>query len=134
MENVNNTTSGTSTNKYEKATNFVQLIGNLGRNPEVKELSNDNYLTKCSLATTEQYTDKAGKDVKNTTWHNLILWGKVAKLAGESLQKGNRIKVLGKLISNNYEDTKGQKRYETAIQVMEYQVIELKKTENDLPF
>ena len=97
--------------------NKVQLIGNLGQNPEVKELNGGKKLAKFSLATNETYRNKAGEKVTDTQWHNLIAWGKTAEIVEKYVKKGSEIAVEGKLLNRNYTDKEGVKRYVTEIQV-----------------
>jgi single-strand DNA-binding protein len=103
--------------------NSVRLIGNLGMNPEIKEIGNDKKLAKFSLATKEVYKNEAGEKVSETQWHNLIAWGNQAKLAEKYLKKGNEIAIEGKLTSRNYTDKEGVKRYVTEIVVNEILMI-----------
>jgi single-strand DNA-binding protein len=107
--------------------NSVRLIGNLGMNPEVKEIGNDKKLAKFSLATREVYKNDDGEKVSDTQWHNLIAWGNQAKLAEKYLKKGNEIAIEGKLTSRNYTDKDGVKRYITEIVVNEILMIGSKK-------
>lgn len=100
--------------------NKVNLIGRLGSNPEVKELSKENSLVKFSLATNDNYTDSNGTKVSNTEWHNIVAWGKTAKNMEKLLQKGSEIAIEGKLQYKNYEDNKGVKRYYTEILCHEF--------------
>lgn len=96
--------------------NKVQLIGNLGQDPEVKEAKNGKKFAKFSLATSETYKNQAGEKVTETQWHNVILWGKTAEIAAEYLKKGTQCAIEGKIIYSNYEDEKGTKRYYTQIE------------------
>lgn len=107
--------------------NSVRLIGNLGMNPEVKEIGNDKKLAKFSLATREVYKNEDGEKVTETQWHNLIAWGSQAKIAEKYLKKGNEIAIEGKLTSRNYTDKDGVKRYVTEIVVTEILMIGSKK-------
>ena len=107
--------------------NSVRLIGNLGMNPEVKEIGNDKKLAKFSLATREVYKNEDGEKVSETQWHNLVAWGNQAKLAEKYLKKGNEIAIEGKLTSRNYTDKDGVKRYVTEIVVNEILMIGSKK-------
>ena len=100
--------------------NKVQLIGNLGVDPEIKRITGDRVLAKMSLATSETYVKSDGEKVTDTQWHNLIAWGKTAEIAEKYLTKGQRIAVEGKLINRSYEDKKGVKRYVTEILVNEF--------------
>jgi single-strand DNA-binding protein len=97
--------------------NSVQLIGNLGMDPEVKETENGKKLAKFSLATTETYRNKQGEKVSETQWHNLIIWGGLADIAQKFLKKGKQVAVEGKLTNRNYDDKEGKRRYITEIVV-----------------
>lgn len=96
--------------------NKVQLIGNLGQDPEVKETANGKKYAKFSLATSETYKNPAGEKVTDTQWHNVILWGKTAEIAEKYLQKGAQCAIEGKIVYSNYEDEKGNKKYYTQIE------------------
>jgi single-strand DNA-binding protein len=97
--------------------NKVQLIGNLGMNPEIKTLDGGKKLAKMSIATNETYKNAKGEKVTETQWHNLIAWGKTAGIVEKYLSKGSEVAVEGKLINRNYTDKEGVKRYITEIQV-----------------
>ena len=99
--------------------NKVQLIGNLGNAPEIKNTETGKKLAKFSLATNEIYRNSAGEKVKETTWHNLIAWGKLADIAEKYLTKGKEVAIEGKLISRSYTDKNGNKKYITEVQVNE---------------
>ena len=99
--------------------NKVQLIGNLGQNPEVKELENGKKMAKFSIATNETYRNKAGEKVTDTQWHNLVAWGKNAEIIEKYLKKGSEVAIEGKLLNRNYTDKEGVKRYSTEIHVNE---------------
>jgi single-strand DNA-binding protein len=99
--------------------NKVQLIGNLGNAPEVKNTEAGKKLVKFSMATNETYYNAKGEKVTETQWHNLIAWGKVADIAEKYLSKGTEIAIEGKLINRNYMDKEGNKKYVTEIQVHE---------------
>ena len=99
--------------------NKVQLIGNLGNAPEVKNTEKGKKLAKFSIATNETYYNVKGEKVTETQWHNLIAWGKVAELVEKYLTKGSEVAIEGKLMNNNYTDKDGNKRYNTEIQVHE---------------
>ena len=97
--------------------NKVQLIGNLGNNPEVVNLDSGKKLAKFSLATNENYTNAQGERITNTEWHNLIAWGKTADIIEKHLTKGKEIAIEGKLTSRSYETKEGEKRYVTEVVV-----------------
>ena len=100
--------------------NKVQLIGNLGNAPEVKTTESGKKLARFSVATNESYRNAQGEKVTETTWHNLVAWGKVAELAEKLLQKGTEVVIEGKLTNRSYTDKDGNKK-----QVYEVQVNEL---------
>jgi single-strand DNA-binding protein len=99
--------------------NSVRLIGNLGGNPEIKELAQGKKLAKFSLATTENYKDADGNKVSETQWHNIIAWGRQADFAQKYLEKGNQIAIEGKLLTRTYVDREGVKKYLTEISANE---------------
>ena len=99
--------------------NKVQLIGNLGNTPEVKNTEKGKKLARFSIATNETYYNAKGEKVTETQWHNLIAWGKVAELVEKYLTKGSEVAIEGKLMNNNYTDKDGNKRYSTEVQVHE---------------
>lgn len=99
--------------------NKVQLIGNLGNDPEVKQLESGKSLAKLALATNEYYTNQKGEKVQDTQWHNLVAWGKTADLVEKYLKKGSEVAVEGKLTSRSYEDKEGKKKYITEVVVNE---------------
>ena len=107
--------------------NKVQLIGNLGMNPEVKTLDGGKKLAKITIATNESYKNSKGEKITDTQWHNLIAWGKTADSIEQYLQKGSEVAVEGKLINRNYIDKENVKRYITEIQISELLILDSKK-------
>ena len=107
--------------------NKVQLIGNLGMNPEIKTLDGGRKLAKMSIATNESYKNTKGEFVKETQWHNLIAWGKTAEIIEKLFKKGSEVAIEGKLINRNYTDKEGIKKYITEIQVSEFLMLGEKK-------
>ncbi len=97
--------------------NSVQLIGNLGMDPEVKQVSNGNKMARFSLATTDTYKNQKGEKVEDTQWHNLVIWGKLADVAEKYLKKGKQIAVEGRLETNSYDDKDGNRKFFTQINV-----------------
>ena len=95
--------------------NKVQLIGNLGKDPEVKNLTSGKIKANFSLATSENYRNAQGEKVTDTQWHNVVAWGKIAEIAENYLQKGNKVAIEGKLVHRVYDDSEGQKRYITEV-------------------
>ena len=109
--------------------NKVQLIGNLGMNPEIKNLDGGKKLAKMSIATNESYKNSKGEKVTETQWHNLIAWGKTADIMEQYLKKGSEVAVEGKLINKSYTGKDGIKRYTTEIQVTELLILGKKNSE-----
>ncbi len=99
--------------------NKVQLIGNLGNAPEVRNTETGKKLVRFSVATNEQYKNAKGERITETQWHNIIAWGKVADIAEKYLAKGSEVALEGKLVSRNYTDKEGNKKFVTEIQVNE---------------
>src|SRR5690606_10107117 len=95
--------------------NRVQLIGNLGNDPEIINLESGKKLAKLKLATNENYTNDKGEKVTDTQWHNIVAWGKSAELAEKYLTKGKELAIEGKLTHRTYEDKNGEKRYYTEV-------------------
>ena len=94
--------------------NRVQLIGSLGQDPETKKFDKGQ-LVKFSLATNEVYYNNKGEKVTETTWHNVVAWGKTSEVVEKYAKKGDRLMLEGKLSNRSYEDKDGQKRYVTEI-------------------
>jgi single-strand DNA-binding protein len=107
--------------------NSVRLVGNLGTDPEVKSFENNRKLAKIAIATNEIYKNDKGEKVSETQWHNLVLWGTQATLAGDLLRKGDEVAVEGKLTTRSYVDKDGNKRYATEVVVNEFLKIGVKK-------
>lgn len=99
--------------------NRVQLIGNLGKDPEIRNLENGKTVANFSMATSETYRNNGGEKITDTQWHNLVAWGKTAEIIEKYLQKGSEVAVEGKLIHRSYEAKDGQKKYVTEIVVDE---------------
>lgn len=99
--------------------NSVHLIGRLGKDPEVKELTSGSTLATFSLATSDSYRNAEGEKVEDTQWHNVVAWGKKAEIAAEYLKKGDEVAIEGKLIHRSYETATGEKKYITEINVNE---------------
>jgi single-strand DNA-binding protein len=108
--------------------NKVQLIGNLGNNPEIRTTDGGKKMARFSVATSEIYRNAKGEKVTETQWHNLIAWGKVADIAEQFLSKGSEVAIEGKLINRNYVDKDGKKRYITEILVNEVLMLGDKKS------
>ena len=91
--------------------NKVILLGNLGKDPEVRRLDDGRGVANFSLATSETYKNKAGEKVTNTEWHNVVLWSPLADIAESYLKKGSQVYIEGKISNRSYEDKDGVKKY-----------------------
>ena len=99
--------------------NKVQLIGNLGQDPEVVTLENGSKLAKFSIATSDSYKNAQGEKVEDTQWHNIVAWGKLAEIVENYLNKGKQVAIEGKLTHRSYETKEGEKRYITEVRCNE---------------
>jgi single-strand DNA-binding protein len=101
-----------------KSVNKVILIGNLGKDPEVKYTPNGTPVAKFSLATNERYKDKDGNWQDRTEWHNIVAWQRTAEIVGEYVKKGSKIYIEGRLRTDSWDDKNtGEKKYRTEIVV-----------------
>ena len=95
--------------------NKVILVGNLGRDPEVRYTPDNSAITNISIATTDQWKDKSGEKQERTEWHRVAFFGRLAEIAGEYLKKGSQVYVEGRLQTRKWQDKEGQERYTTEI-------------------
>jgi single-strand DNA-binding protein len=93
--------------------NKVMIIGNLGRDPELKQGA--SAIANISVATTEKWKDKEGAKQEKTEWHRIVFFGRLAEIAGEYLKKGSKVYIEGKLQTRKWEDKEGKERYTTEI-------------------
>jgi len=99
-----------------KSVNKVILVGNLGKDPEVKYTPSGVPVAKFSLATNERYKDKGGEWQERTEWHNIVAWQRLAEIVGEYVKKGSKIYIEGRLQTSSWEDKQsGEKKYRTEI-------------------
>ena len=95
--------------------NKVILVGNLGRDPEVRHMPNGEAVCNFSIATTDSWKDKSGNKQEKTEWHNIVMYRKLAEIAGEYLKKGRPVYVEGRLQTRKWQTKEGQDRYTTEI-------------------
>jgi single-strand DNA-binding protein len=95
--------------------NRVQLIGNLGQDPEIRKTEKGKSVAKFTLATTESFRNGEGQKVEETTWHNIVAWNGLAEIAGKYLKKGREVAVEGRISHRSYEDKDGTVKYFTDI-------------------
>ena len=100
---------------HKKSVNKVILIGNIGNSPECRYASSGSPVTSFSLATNETWLDSDNKTVKNTEWHNIVVWNKLAEFANEYLFKGQSIYLEGKIHTSSWSDKEGNQRAKTEI-------------------
>lgn len=101
-----------------RGVNKVILVGNLGQDPEVRYMPNGNAVTGLSLATSESWRDKqSGENRENTEWHRVVLFGKLAEVAGEYLRKGSQVHIEGQLRTRKWTDNSGTDRWTTEVVV-----------------
>ena len=99
-----------------KSVNKVTLLGNLGKDPEVKFTPQGTAVAKLTLATNERYKDKEGQWQDRTEWHNIVAWQRMAEIVGEYVKKGSKIYVEGRLQTSSWDDKEtGQKKYRTEV-------------------
>jgi single-strand DNA-binding protein len=99
-----------------KSVNKVILIGNLGKDPEIKYTSSGMAVAKFSLATNERYKDKEGQWQDRTEWHNIVAWQRLAEIVGEYVKKGSKLYLEGRIQTSSWDDKEsGQKKYRTEI-------------------
>lgn len=95
--------------------NKVILVGNLGKDPEVRYLEGGTAVANFPLATSESYKDRSGNRVDQTEWHNIVVWRGLAEVAEKYLKKGNQVYIEGKIRTRSWDDKDGNKRYTTEI-------------------
>lgn len=99
--------------------NTVQLIGNVGNDPEIKSFDGGKKVANLTIATNDSYKNDKGEKVEQTEWHKVVAWGKTADLIEKYVTKGLQIGIEGKLTHRSYDDNNGEKRYITEIVVNE---------------
>ncbi len=103
--------------------NFVQLIGNLGQDVELREFDNGMKKASFTLATNNFYTDKKGEKIEKTEWHNIAAWGKLADILTDHIGKGDQVLIQGRLSHRRYENEIGEVKYFTEIIAKEFMKI-----------
>jgi single-strand DNA-binding protein len=117
-----------------RGVNKVILIGNLGKDPEIRYMPSGGAVAEMTLATSETWKDKAtGDRQERTEWHNLTFFGRQAEIAGEYLRKGSRIYIEGSLRTDKWQDKNGNDRYTTKVIVREFQMLDSRNGDSDAP-
>lgn len=104
--------------------NKVFLIGNMGKDPEVRHMEGGSVVANFSLATNENYKDRSGEWQKITEWHDIVAWGNLAEYAEKWLRKGSLIFVEGKLTHRKYQDKEGIERYKTEVKAISIRMMD----------
>lgn len=114
--------------------NTVRLVGNLGFDPEVREIAPGRKVARLSLATSEKYTNSTGERVTDTQWHTIVAWGRMADQVQRLLTKGVPVAVEGRLVHRSYTGKEGLKRYITEVVLNDFKVIAYAKNDRgELP-
>jgi len=115
-----------------RGVNKVILIGNLGRDPEVRYMPNGQAVANVTIATSESWKDKnTGEQQERTEWHRVVFFRRLAEIAGEYLKKGSKVYVEGRLQTRKWQDNQGQDRYTTEIVANEMQMLDSKGGSNN---
>ena len=111
-----------------KGVNKAIIVGNLGADPETRSLPSGNAVTNLSVATSETWKDKqTGEKRENTEWHRIVIFGKLAEIAGQYLTKGSKVYLEGRLQTRKWQDRDGHDRYTTEIVANEMQMLDSKQ-------
>lgn len=110
--------------------NKVILLGNLGKDPEVRYLENGRMRVQLALATHDDYKTKSGEKINHTDWHEVVLWTPHAEIAAQYLSKGSQVYIEGKLSHRSYTDKEGQQRYVTQVVGQQLTLLNSGKTKN----
>ena len=113
--------------------NQVRLIGNLGRDPEFREISSGRKMARFSLPTNDYYYGDQGEKIAETQWHQLVAWGKLAEVSERLLHKGSELVVDGKLNTRSYTDKEGNRRSYTEVVVLEMALMDRKASSGETP-
>lgn len=115
-----------------KGINKVILIGNLGKDPEVRYSPNGGAVANCTIATSEQWKDKTtGEQVTKTEWHRVVFFKRLAEIVGEYLKKGSKVYIEGKLQTRKWQDKDGNDRYTTEVVANEMQMLDSRSAPQD---
>lgn len=111
----------------KKGVNKVIIVGNLGKDPELRHLPNGDAVTSFSASTGESWKDKDGNQQERTEWHNIVIFKRLAEIAAEYLKKGSKVYLEGSLRTRKWQDQSGQDRYTTEIIATEMQMLDGKQ-------
>ena len=114
----------------EKSINKVELSGFAGMDPEVRTMKNGAHMLRFSLATSSNYKNSKDEWVRDTTWHNVVMWDKVAELALDKIKKGSLVTLSGRLVGRQYTDKNGVKQNAVEIKALSFETTEYAKKPN----
>lgn len=114
--------------------NKCMIIGNLGRDPEMRYTPSGQAVTQFTVATNRNYRDQQGEWQKETEWFRVVVWGQQAERAAENLRKGNKVYIEGRIQTRQWEDQTGQKRYTTELVANQVSSLERRERDEDAPF
>lgn len=114
----------------EKSVNKVELSGFAGMSPEIKDFKNGKQMIRFSLATSSSYKNQKDEWVRDTTWHNIVMWDKLAGEASEKIKKGSFVSLNGKITSRTFTGKNGIKQNLVEINAIHFQVIPIEKKQN----
>jgi single-strand DNA-binding protein len=114
--------------------NKCMIIGNLGRDPEMRYTPSGQAVTQFTVATNRNYRDQQGEWQKETEWFRVVVWGQQAERAAENLRKGNKVYVEGRIQTRQWEDQSGQKRYTTELVANQVSSLERRDRDESAPF
>ncbi len=107
----------------DMSVNKAILIGNLGRDPELKYTPSGKAVTTFTLATTDRWTSQDGQKQEQTVWHNIVAWGRQAEVINEYLAKGRQVYIEGRIVNRSYDDKEGNKKYISEVVVQNFQFL-----------
>ena len=106
--------------------NKAIIIGNLGKDPELRYTASGTAVCNFSMATTDRFKNKQGEQQESTEWHNIVAWGNLADICGKYLKKGSKAMVEGKLQTRSWDDKDGNKKYTTEINISNLEMLDSK--------
>lgn len=112
--------------------NKVTLIGNLGKDPEVRHLEGGGVVARLAVATNENYKDRSGEWQTNTEWHNVELWGAAAERSERQFKKGNLVYIEGKIQTDKWQDQNGNDRYTTKVRALSIRSLERRESQDQV--
>lgn len=117
----------------QRGVNKVMLLGNIGKDPEVRVSPNGTAIANLTLATSETWKDQQGERQERTEWHRIVMFGRTAEVARDYLRKGSKLYLEGKLQTRKWQDKEGKDQYTTEIVAHEFQMLDPKPADGERP-